>query len=489
MKLPSAPLVVTVHDHRILERPESSLSQSGQTGWARSNDGGVVLHTDPVGVDPIAWRVIDGALHLARYAHTLAALPPRASVDLATLRLISRIEYPEGAPSCFTGVGRAPAGTEVRFTSDAKAGAPQGWWQLPPEPAAASPVDLWRALVEQCSSLLGRSGDAAIFLSGGLDSAAVAAAAATAARENGLRPPLLLSVTYPGFSCDESPWQQMVAAHLELPLVQADATRLEFWPAARDAVARGIPTGDLQSAATAPLLLRAGEEGRNLVLMGLGGDALFSGDGSELGLYRRGNLPAAYRFFRDWGVASGQSAPTLWYRRGLRRNLLGHPFGSAREIAAAGSANRSGLRRALSHPAHGWRTEMIEGTISGPAPTIGCPLYGQMFLETFAKVPALELARGPGYKGRLRRIISPHLPDAVTRPRPKANFNDFHPSWIGRERRSMTSRYRALHAAVPDAVGLRPEIDSLLAETAPPIGLLPAWFSLCVAEFFAAWNA
>ena len=283
MRAPQTPIPVVVHDSRLVEQPPALAVQSAHSTWANTDDGAVLLHADPVGVEPLAWRVVDRTLHLARYPAVLAQLLPRPPLDLDTLELIGRVEYPRGTGSCFADVHRVPAGTEIKIDSAGIAAEPRRWWEFPPEPQVASPVDLWGALVAQCGELMERAGASAVFLSGGLDSSAVAAAATAAAQERNLASPLLLSVTYPGFPCDESNSQQLVARHLGLPLVQIDATTLTFWPAAQDAIQkRGIPTADLQTAATSQLLARAMEEGRNLVLMGLSGDALFSGDGAEL---------------------------------------------------------------------------------------------------------------------------------------------------------------------------------------------------------------
>ena len=489
MTTPELPIPVVVHDSRIVEQSPGVLHQSGSCGWTREDRGSVRLHADPAGVEPLAWRTIDRSLHLARYPATLARLEPRASLDLETLRVIARVEYPIGLASCFTGVRRLPPGTDVRIDPGGSEGESHKWWRFPPEPAKSSPVDLWRALVDQCAALMERSGDCAIFLSGGLDSAAVAAAAATAARERDLAPPLLLSVVYPGLKCDESPSQQLVADHLMLQLVQLDATRLEIWPAARDAIRQqGIPTADSQAAATSRLLAVAREQGRRLVLVGLGGDALFAGDGAELELYRRGKLRTAYRFFRDWGVAGGLPARVVWYRRGFRRYLVTRPFGTRAEIRSAGTANRSGLRRALEHPAHGWRTELIERTVGEPALTVGCPLYGKVFLDSFAQVRTLDLTVGPGYKGLLRSIVRPYLPSAVVNRERKANFHDFFRSWSPQQREALADEYLSLRPGVPGTLGLPATIRPLLTAPDFPAGLLSAWFSLCLAEFYSAWQ-
>jgi asparagine synthetase B (glutamine-hydrolysing) len=478
---------VIVHDSRIVELPASQLTESGESGWSSSSDGAVLLHADPVGVDPLAWRLIDGTLHLARHPATLALLPPRPALDLETLRQIARIEYPAGSGSCFTGIFRVPAGTQVRIDPDGTAGAPRRWWQFPAEPTQSTSPDLWRALVAQCATLMSRSGDCAVLLSGGLDSSAIAAAAAAAAKEQGRSSPLLLSVVYPGLPCDESSSQEAVAHHLGLSLIQVDATLLELWPAAQDAIReRAIPTADLQAAATSRLLKSAQREGRSLVLMGLGGDALFAGDGAELELYRRGRFFSAHRFFRDWGRAGGLPTRVMWYRRGVRRHLLGDPFGSGDEVAEAGSANRAGLRRALAHPAHGWRAEMIERTIAESV-TIGCPFYGKTFLDVFGRVRAIDLAAGPGFKGLLRRTVAPHLPENVVSRQRKANFHDFYRSWIGRERDTLIARYQALRPGLAP-LGLPPEIAPMLSGPAFPDGLLSAWFSLGLAEFYQAWK-
>jgi hypothetical protein len=481
------PITVVSHDPRIVQRPAGETGPGALSAWSIQGDA-VLLHSDPAGVEPLSWRVIAGTLHLARYPALLARLAPACSLNLDTLQGLARIQYPGGTGSCFESVERVPAGCEISLDFAGRAGPPRPWYTFPREPDSAGRVDLWRALVDQCAALMRARGAGAVFLSGGLDSSAIAAAATAAAREGGFPPPVLLSVTYPGLPCDEARFQRLVADHLQLRLIQVDATRLQLWPRAQDSIqSGGIPTADFQAAATARLLGHAREEGRPLVLMGLGGDALFAGDGAELELYRTGKLLAAARFFRDWGEAGGIPGRVLWYRRGFRRHLRGRPFGSPAEVREAGSANRAGLRRALAHPAHGWRTEMIESTVTPPS-TLGCPFYGLGFLAAFSRVRALDLAAGPGFKGLLRTTVAPHLPADVIAPRRKANFDDFHRTWIARERDTMVRRYRELRPTLPAGLDLPADIHPLLADSRLPAGLLSAWFSLCLAEFCSHWN-
>lgn len=63
------------------------------------------------------------------------------------------------------------------------------------------------------------SGPTAVEFSGGRDSSLVLAVATHVARRHGLTPPRAISVRYPGHaSVDEAMWQELVTAHLDVPL-------------------------------------------------------------------------------------------------------------------------------------------------------------------------------------------------------------------------------------------------------------------------------
>lgn len=484
----AAGLPVRVHDPRIRQQPHAEAPELDASCWGVLPDGSVLLHSDVGGLNPLCWRIIAGTLHIGRFPSDLALIPPRAALDHSTLNLLVALAFPSDTASCFHGVHRVLAGHQVRVDPGGVASVPRRWWTLSPEDTNPAHPDLWGALVRQCEELMRPAPAAAVLLSGGVDSSTVAAATCAAARRQGWPVPLLLSVRYGDLACDESPWQDAVARHLDAELIVVDATMLPVWPTARRiCVERGTPMADIQSAAVAALLATAHQRGHHLILSGLGADVLFQGDGVEIDLLLRGRIGAVHRFFSGIAAAKSQSLARMWFRRGLRGLIGRRKLAPPQEVKEAGGYSRAWLRKAICHPITGWRGEMLERTI-GESVTFGSPFLGAAFLREFALVRSDDLAAGGSLKGLLRSMARPQLPPSVLDRSHKANFFDFHRAWIPRERSELIRRYAALRAEAPRELELPMEIGSLLADENLTTGLITAWTSLSVLEFQSAWD-
>src|SRR5690606_24270034 len=120
-------------------------------------------------------------------------------------------------------------------------------------------------------------GAPSIFLSGGLDSIAVAVAATDLARARGQEPPLALSLIFPDKVADESDVQVGVARQLGLeqvclPMKDAVGPRGLLAEALEMSAGWPQPMWNIWSPAYMQLATRAAAGGRQLILTGRGGD-------------------------------------------------------------------------------------------------------------------------------------------------------------------------------------------------------------------------
>jgi asparagine synthase (glutamine-hydrolysing) len=201
-----------------------------------------------------------------------------------------------------------------------------------------------------------RAGRSAIFLSGGVDSIAVAAAATDLERSRGRETPLALSLAFPDARSNEAPIQKAVAAHLGLAqelvgLVEASGPDGLVTGALALSAGWPQPMWNIWAPAYMELARRAARAGREVVLTGRGGDEWFTISPYLMAdLFARGDLVNAWRFLRMrsrseamgglrgaarlvWATA-GRSlasatldaiAPGPWHQRRRRRLLSERP--------------------------------------------------------------------------------------------------------------------------------------------------------------------
>lgn len=154
-------------------------------------------------------------------------------------------------------------------------------------------------LTQSVDCRLESSSGAALFLSGGLDSSAVAAVATPLARERGVALHGV-ALRFPGRACDEGLHIEAVARHTGIPV-----RSLTMVPARSEVYCRGAsaaldippyPNGTICD----PLRAAALESGARVAFTGFGGDDWFTGTPAHTtDLLRRGRLLAAWRQLRD----------------------------------------------------------------------------------------------------------------------------------------------------------------------------------------------
>ena len=248
------------------------------------------LARDRVGKKPL-YYVRQGTC--LRFASELKALGHDSGLDLAALNhYLAYGCYP--GELCFQqGVAKLPAGHAARFTL--ATGQWRQWaWGTLPERAAPSAGDP-EALTEELAALLSDSVrrrlvadvPVGVFLSGGLDSSLVAAAAARVSNA----PVKTFTIRVPAAGFDESPYARLVATHFGTDHHELTADRASL--AVLDDMAAFLdePLADSSLIPTF-LVSRMTRQHVTVALGGDGGDELFAGYNH----YR-----AAIRDSRRWG--------------------------------------------------------------------------------------------------------------------------------------------------------------------------------------------
>ncbi len=253
--------------------------------WDARSDS-LLAARDPLGHHPLfyakgrdeAWYFSDSIVALVRTEAVSPALNrPALAESLVNYHLDPGETY-------FEEVRRIPAG---RLLTASQGGLTTSrYWD--PAPSEAEVQWVTEAELPQFPELMEQAVDRAlsvgrpsIFLSGGIDSVAIAAFAADETRSAGTQPPIALSLVFPDPNFHEEPIQRLVAGELGMP-----QTILPFAEAERP---DGLVLGALHTTATWPtplvniwhplytrLALEGREQGAKTFLTGAGGDEWLS---------------------------------------------------------------------------------------------------------------------------------------------------------------------------------------------------------------------
>ena len=324
--------------------------------WHR-RDGSLVVARDQVGFEPIFYARVGTGWLLSRSPDTLAAHPGVSrEPDAVALSEWLCGWFPAVEDTTYRAIKRVPPGTALTLRG-AEIGAHRYWDPFP----EGEPVEwLKEKDLEDFEPRFGRAvrrsmaGLApAIFLSGGLDSIAVAIAAADAAHSGESEPPLALSLVFPDAASNEEPIQKGVAGQLGLeqilvPFEEAIGAGGLLRAALTLTAHAPQPIWNMWAPAYEPMAQAAARNGRRVVLTGRGGDEWLTISPYLLAdQFRRGDFAGAARLIRMrqrsngltgaratgrliWGAAGrplasaalDAIAPTLWHQR-RRRRLLG----------------------------------------------------------------------------------------------------------------------------------------------------------------------
>jgi asparagine synthase (glutamine-hydrolysing) len=293
-----------------------------------------------------------------------------------------------------------------------------------------------------------------VFLSGGLDSSAVAGVAQVLALERGELPPRAYSLLFPGLAADETAYIDAVVDKWSLPSVRLDAhaaTREEMErEVARYRDLPMYPNGTVVQ----PLGRRAAAE-VDVALTGLGGDEWFGGSLLHTtDLLREGRVFAAFRQFRDDVALPGRELRHADLLRivvspllpGVVRNVVRPVAGGRRpthDWIRPEFARRVGLRDRLRPRPHGvWRTYAqrdIHFFVNHPLQMIGDemedraaaaaglnqshPLHDRRLAEFGFALPESQRWAGGEIKVVMRRALTSVLPPTVLHRHDKAQFS------------------------------------------------------------------
>ena len=359
----------------------------------------LILAVDPLGIKPLYWHSRpDGSLAFASEIRALldAGLVPRKA-DAAGLESYLAYGAVQGPTTAIAGVQALPAGCYLTVAANGRVEGPKRYWS-PSFPPAGVPASDRAHAVERLGELLDQVSEehlisdvpVALFLSGGVDSSALAAFASR--RTRGLKS---FSVTFAEGAWSEAPHSREVARrlgldHSELTLSPEDL--LSSLPRALDALDQ--PTLDGTNVFVLSRAVR--EAGIKVALSGQGGDEVFAGYPT----FRQ--VPRALRWRRRLSLVppSGwRAAGAAWNAARSRRRTLPDKIGQFLD----GPGDALGiylLLRQVFAPAT--RRALFPG---GPATELALPLELESELRAgadgLAPIDAVSLFELRAYMGQM----------------------------------------------------------------------------------------
>jgi hypothetical protein len=262
-------------------------------------------------------------------------------------------------------IQRLPPGYALTATPDGM-GVRRYWHpgdKAPPSEATPDEVverfeELLDQAVARCASL-GRLG---VFLSGGVDSAVVAASAAAVSRARSLPDPLALSCIYPHPDATEEATQRSVAGELGLPhrivpLLDTVGREGLLEAALRLTQRSWTPCVNPWEPAFVRLAQEGSELGCRVIVSGEGGNDWFEAEASEAAdLIRRLELMSLWRLWSQERRAGWSGPATAWalaWTYGGRLLVRDATIAALRHIGE-GAVRKIRIRRAVSSIPRGW---------------------------------------------------------------------------------------------------------------------------------------
>lgn len=243
----------------------------------------LLLARDRCGVRPLFLARVAGRLWFASEIKALlAVVPALARLDPAGLAQVFTYWGPLDPGSVFTGVESLPPGHLLAFEADGRETLTRYWdWEFPQQGAPVrwrsaehAAAELRELLIDAVRLRLQADVPLGVYLSGGLDSSAVAALM----REAGATRLRSFSVAFDDAEFDESTQQQAMVGHLGCQQSSLRCTRREIGEAF-PALVRQVEAPVLRTAGV-PLMLLAEQvraAGCKVVLTGEGADEVFGG--------------------------------------------------------------------------------------------------------------------------------------------------------------------------------------------------------------------
>ena len=237
----------------------------------------LLLARDRLGIKPLYYTVSDGELLFASEIKALlAASTSRPAFDEAVLPEFLSTRFVSGEETFFRGVRKLLPGHVLAWSPGAPQ-RPRRYWQLP-DPVVGgsapwSPGDLRERLETAVTSHLMSDVPLGVFLSGGIDSSALAALAARATRE----PLQTFAVGFAESEANELPYARLVADHIGSTHREVTLTPDAFFDALPHALWHEDEPMAFSSSVPLFTLARLAREHVKVVLTGEGADELFLG--------------------------------------------------------------------------------------------------------------------------------------------------------------------------------------------------------------------
>jgi asparagine synthase (glutamine-hydrolysing) len=465
--------------------------------WDRSRRRVQIAH-DHIGIQPLFYARRGSAWLFSASADALAAQDGVSrAIDAVVLSEWLCGWFPAAEDTAYRDVKRLRPATVLTITPDGHRSA--RYWDPAP---SDEPIDWLRdSDIERFDELLDRAvartteaaKQSAIFLSGGIDSITVAAAAADAADERSRPRPLALSLAFPDEASNESAIQTAVASELGLPLslvpldeaagptglLDAALSLTADWPQ---------PMWNIWAPAYMNLAARAADHGADAILTGRGGDEWLTVTPYLLAdLVARGDVAGVWRLLAARRRSNGL--------RGVRNTLqllwtmAGRPLGSAAlDAIAPGPWHRRRRRRLLSErpawiapdpsirramderieqwiddarPRHGFYTRESRLALFHPAIAhdmeetqelgrrhglrVLHPFWDVDLIEMLYRVPPRALMRDGRAKWLLRRRLAARLPGLGLETRGKVSARGVFTGIVAREAAGAWARLDGLH--------------------------------------------
>ena len=440
---------------------------------------------DQFGVKPLFYGTMPDRVVIA--SEMSAVVPAAASINELRVAgyLLGLADEPEA--TAFAGVHRLPPGHRLTVTNGSLTVG--RYWQLEPEsgaPGTSAEIEFRRRFADAVEVRLRGPLRVGAMLSGGLDSSAIAAVAATRRRAEGEAPLPVYSFHYPSTPAfDERRYVDAMIARHHLDPVFVDLDDLH--PAdGLDGIAQGH--GDLSFAPGVLKIERvyraARQHGTRVILDGHGGDEVVSHGYGRLGeLARSRRWRTLYRELRGVGPMFGESAVILFLQFFAGAGVLGQlgrrlkgpampPAGAllnpdfARTMAAddryrswAGRYREASRTEAAFHrwtltsPAIAEGFEALDRIAARAGVELRFPFFDQRLVRYAIALPSEEKLRDGWSRSILRRAMEGILPPEVQWRRDKVDFTAELSGGLARHHRDL------LAEAAADGAGIGRYVD------------------------------
>lgn len=286
---------------------------------------------DRLGIKPFYYRLQDSTFVFGSEIKALLAYPGvRADFNSGVLAEYLAFGYVAGDETLFSGIRKLPAGHTLEFSGDG-ALAIRRYWDLSvaddPKPRQRIYyVQRYRELLEDAvSSHLMSDVPLGVFLSGGLDSSAVAALTAKSRRD----PIQTFSVGYSEQAYSELPYARIVSDHIGSQHHEVHVTRQQFFGSLPDVIWHEDEPVCWPSSVALYHLAKLAREHVTVVLTGEGSDETLAGYtrypwtvwNVRMDSVYRGVTPSGLRAFIREKIHSAKLGATL--RRKLEHTFLG----------------------------------------------------------------------------------------------------------------------------------------------------------------------